>query len=245
MERLGDLYDFPFQHAPEFSPSMSKKRFRSGYSNQPFLTRLREVDANEEIMRSDDREALLHIALHQCYPGPCRFPNIDVNGKRAVIKGWSHAKHVLTDGILGKECCWAAFVTDLKHPKWWPSKKSVPTYDQIILAAGHADIGCHQDVYGDERKLVATYLAISSGEKRCILLPPTESWLKDRADFQLAVSDPSIVSRIHESGGFIFNLKPEEDGTPILLYIPCGWYHWLHAKSDTSIVFGGSIFMDI
>ncbi len=91
------------------------------------------------------------------------------------------------------------------HPPTQPPKK-------VIFGRGNASIGLHFDkdnvCAGGSRQPVATYLAISSGRKLALLLPPDQTLLPPGGDSQLLLKPTAEFLRaVKAAGGHFFVLE--------------------------------------
>eukprot|EP01126_Amoeba_proteus_P005095 TRINITY_DN11683_c0_g1_i10.p1 TRINITY_DN11683_c0_g1~~TRINITY_DN11683_c0_g1_i10.p1 ORF type:complete len:288 (-),score=61.36 TRINITY_DN11683_c0_g1_i10:483-1346(-) len=157
---------------PPIIPVPSKKDVQSN-SPTPFLTL--NGGAILEVPMSLEHMISLYLSNDGQKEG---VPNIDINGNRVTLQSWKHARNELRKAEQESLNFWATcIVPDLVHPKWYNKKRSVPTYEQIIIANAGSGIGLHIDTY--RGKKVATYLTIYAGLKHVILLPPNGSEFHD------------------------------------------------------------------
>ena len=172
--------------------------------------------------------------------GAERLPNVDIDGVPLgrVCSAGALRRALRTAEAEGSRW-WAAFVIPkemgLRHPPWWRRRGGagkllpVPTYDQLILSYGASDIGVHLDIDVPSCKPVSTYLTLSRGCKRVILLPPGESpalaLCQKSAAFPLGsglASEEALLRAVLECGGCHFSLSPGHT-----LFVPKTWWHWL------------------
>eukprot|EP01118_Nematostelium_gracile_P011081 TRINITY_DN3897_c0_g1_i1.p1 TRINITY_DN3897_c0_g1~~TRINITY_DN3897_c0_g1_i1.p1 ORF type:complete len:353 (+),score=66.40 TRINITY_DN3897_c0_g1_i1:1-1059(+) len=170
-----------------------------------------------------------------------RMPNIDINGSCQEVHSLNAAGHLLLQAHQNKETYWAAFsVNDMIQPKWWPNDRVVPGYTQIIVGRGATDIGIHTDVYGPQKIQVDTYITLCSGAKQVLMLPPNAGILSELPEkFPLDIS-LELAKKIHDEGGYFFELKRRSDKGHVTLFVPKGWHHWLLGRSNWAVIFGAS-----
>lgn len=246
------LFVFPCR-PPQILLAPRRQMFAQGTVQQPVLIPARGADP---LFPDGPPSEVLDVVERFCAAAgrQQRLPNIDIDGVRQQVCSAGAARRMLLSVMQGQNHvrhCWAAMMTaNMVHPSWWPTTEHVPTYDQVIVSRGPAGIGCHRDVYGEQKQLVHTYLTIIYGRKRVVMAPPeAASWLlqppySERAfpDGSHCADDGELWQRVVEAGGYCFELAPQDDGDAVTLFVPAGWLHWLQPVSDWSIVYGGSRF---
>jgi hypothetical protein len=139
---------------------------------------------------------------------------------------------------------------------------------QVIFGRGNASIGLHFDkdnaCAGGSRVPVATYLAICSGAKLTLLLPPGQTLLPPGGDSRLLLEPTAhFLESVRAAGGHFFVLE-DRPGSPgagsggpggspgsspgdfsaTALVMPVGWYHWVVGLTDWHVVYGGSLYKE-
>lgn len=99
--------------------------------------------------------------------------------------------------------------------------------------------------------------------KHVLLLPPTgteysdffgdDSSMTKTKPFPLDPS-PELIERIRysipgfsfltnrEAKGYYFDIAPLPDGTPLTMYMPLGWHHWILSASPWTCLVSASMF---
>jgi hypothetical protein len=56
------------------------------------------------------------------------------------------------------------------------------------------------------------------------------------------ILDATTKQALSECGGFYFDLSCIDNNTPLTLFIPKGWHHWLEGAADWAVLFSSSLF---
>ncbi|WIA12812.1 hypothetical protein OEZ85_006442 [Tetradesmus obliquus] len=197
----------------------------------------------------------LSHALYNYGSYTSKYVSVRVDNVHIKLGSWEHAVESLADAEERRKPYWCSLIEAVQHPHWWPEQGHVPTYDQVIFGRGNASIGLHFDkdnaCAGGSRRPVNTYLAICSGAKLTLLLPPDQTLLPAGGDSALLLQpSQQLLDDVKAAGGYFFLM--EDDGQLVEgstngfsgtgLYMPTGWHHWLVGLTDWHVVYGGSFY---
>jgi len=139
------------------------------------------------------------------------------------------------------------------YPDWWPvtPENHVP-WDEIILTKGKcATYGLHVDTFTqppnsvENPRFPTSILTLYAGSKTVLIVPlgKEDEIFPDKKNPGLYPTPGSpLIEKILSVGGYYFEWKPTDKGEPTTLVFPSGWWHWIEASAEFTVLATGSIF---